>query len=171
MAIILPCCEEIKYAVNIRTQNIEIDRLEAFTKDKVEIQVNGYCSVRVFDPEKAVFEVANCIEAIRVFAQSSVRTACGKLDLQEILDNRAMISAKVQEDMKECLVDWGFAINKFEINDLNPRDHKVKVALNNQITAEQTAKEKRINAESYFLSTKNKTDAEFFSMTKEADGY
>jgi len=115
----------------------------------------------VFDPEKAVFEVGNCKNAIRTFAMSSVRTACGKMDLQEILDNRSIISSKVEQDMKDDLKDWGFNINKFEINDLNPADSKVMNSLKLQITAEQDSKEKHINADSYFLSTKNKTDADY----------
>lgn len=92
------------------------------------------------------------------------------MELQEILDSRALISGKVQQDMTEELKDWGFTITKFEVSELQPRDKKVKVALNNQIIAEQDGKEKHINADSYFLSTKNKTDAEFYEMTKSADG-
>jgi len=121
--------------------------------------------------EKAVFAVAHCLEAIRVFASSSVRTACGKMELQEILDNRSLISSKVMEDMKDELMGWGFNINRFEISEMDARDPRVKSALKNQIQAEQESKEKMINADSYFLSTKNKTDANFFQMTKEADGY
>jgi len=102
----------------------------------------------VFDPEKAVFEVGNCKMAIRTFAMSSVRTACGKMDLQEILDNRSIISSKVEQDMKDDLKDWGFNINKFEISDLNPADRKVMESLKLQITAEQDSKEKHINADS-----------------------
>lgn len=70
------------------------------------------------------------------------------MDLQEILDNRALISGKVQEDMSDDLKSWGFTITKFEISELQPKDKKVKFALNNQIIAEQDAKEKHINADS-----------------------
>mmetsp|Transcript_84264 Transcript_84264/g.181692 ORF Transcript_84264/g.181692 Transcript_84264/m.181692 type:complete len:94 (+) Transcript_84264:398-679(+) len=93
------------------------------------------------------------------------------MELQEILDNRSLISSKVMEDMKDELMGWGFNINRFEISEMDARDPRVKSALKNQIQAEQESKEKMINADSYFLSTKNKTDANFFQMTKEADGY
>jgi len=127
---------------------IQVTDLTAFTKDKVELTIIGYCSVKVFDAEKAVFEVGNCKNAIRTFAMSSVRTAVGKMDLQEILDNRAIISSKVEQDMKDDLHDWGFNITKFEISDVNPTDTRVSQSLKLQITAEQDSKEKHINADS-----------------------
>lgn len=39
--VMLPCCDVIKYAINMRSQNIEFDKLNAFTRDKVEIEVDG----------------------------------------------------------------------------------------------------------------------------------
>lgn len=132
--------------------------------------MNGYASVKCVDPEKAVFNVANCLEAIRTFAQSSVRTAVGKMELQEILDNRSLVSGKVQEDIRDDIAEWGFNITRFEISDLSARDRRVQEALKKQITAEQESKEKKINADSYVLQTKNKTDALYFQLTKDADG-
>jgi len=70
------------------------------------------------------------------------------MDLQEILDNRSIISSKVEQDMKDDLKDWGFSINKFEVSDLSPTDRKVSDSLKLQITAEQDSKEKHINADS-----------------------
>lgn len=114
----------------------------------MEIILDGYASVRCVDPEKAVFAVANCLAAIRVFAQSSVRTAVGKMDLQEILDNRSLVSGKVQEDVRDDIAEWGFNITRFEIADLVAKDRRVNDALKKQITAEQESKEKKINADS-----------------------
>jgi len=70
------------------------------------------------------------------------------MDLQEILDNRSIISSKVEVDMKDELKEWGFNINKFEVSDLTPTDRKVSESLKLQITAEQDSKEKHINADS-----------------------
>lgn len=97
----IPCVDEIKYAVNMRSLNISFNSLCAFTKDKVEILCDGYVSVKVFNPERAVFNVQNCLAAVRTFAQSSVRTSVGKLELQEILDNRGIINEKVIADLKD----------------------------------------------------------------------
>lgn len=82
-------------------------------------------------------------------ASSSARTCVGKMTLQEILDNRSMISAKVQEDLVEDLKTWGFTINMFEIKDLKPHSKKVNEALMKQINAEVASKEKHIQADSY----------------------
>lgn len=100
------------------------------------------------DANKACFSVAHCLESIRLFATSSARTVVGKMTLQDILDNRSVISAKVIEDMRDDLKTWGFNIRSFEINEIRPKDAKVRKALNNQINAQQDAKEKQILADS-----------------------
>lgn len=144
----------------MRSQNIEIHKLDAYSKDKVQLMIDGYVSVRCVDPIKACFSIAHCYEAIRVMASSSARTCVGKMTLQEILDNRSMISAKVQEDLVEDLRGWGFTIRTFEIKDVTAYSKKVQEALKKQINAEVASKEKHIQAESYYLSTMNKTDGE-----------
>jgi len=75
-------------------------------------------------------------------------TCVGKMTLQEILDNRSLISAKVQEDLQEDLKGWGFIIRSFEIKDIQPKNKKVRDALKSQINAEVSSKEKHINADS-----------------------
>jgi len=114
----------------------------------VEIAADGYVSVKVVNPEWSVYKVQNCLNAIRIFAESSLRTAIGKLDLQEILDNRQLINTKVINDLKEEIVEWGFMINRCELNSVEARDNRVKTALNDQINAEQTSKQKQIQADS-----------------------
>jgi len=70
------------------------------------------------------------------------------MELQEILDNRAVISAKVIEDTRETAMSWGFDVHRFEISELGARDQRVQRALKNQIQAEQESKEKFIQADS-----------------------
>jgi regulator of protease activity HflC (stomatin/prohibitin superfamily) len=81
-------------------------------------------------------------------ASSSARTCVGKMTLQEILDNRSMISAKVQEDLVEDLKTWGFSIRTFEIKEVTAHSRKVQEALKKQINAEVASKEAHIQADS-----------------------
>lgn len=83
------------------------------------------------------------------------------MNLQDILENRSVISNKVKDELKEELYSWGFNINKFEISELNPKNRLVKEALKNQINAEQQSKETRITADSFYIQTQNQTDGEF----------
>lgn len=72
--------------------------------------------------------------------------------------------------MKEDLKSWGFTIRSFEIKDIKAADKRVRAALNDQINAQQNAKEKQINSDSDLASKKFKSDAEKFTMMLEADG-
>lgn len=101
----------------------------------------------MFNVEKTCYKVQNCLYAISVFAQSSVRTACGKLELQEILDNRTVINQKVLNDLKDEIEKWGFSITRCEISSIEAKDRRIKEALNDQINAEQISREKHIQAD------------------------
>eukprot|EP00341_Mesodinium_pulex_P006551 CAMPEP_0116922866 /NCGR_PEP_ID=MMETSP0467-20121206/22520_1 /TAXON_ID=283647 /ORGANISM="Mesodinium pulex, Strain SPMC105" /LENGTH=70 /DNA_ID=CAMNT_0004601285 /DNA_START=391 /DNA_END=603 /DNA_ORIENTATION=+ len=70
------------------------------------------------------------------------------MTLQQILDNRSIISAKVIEDIKDVLLTWGFSVSTFEISNIEAADRHVREALKNQINAEQDSKEKHIKADS-----------------------
>lgn len=122
------------------------------------------------DANKACFSVAHCLESIRLFATSSARTVVGKMTLQDILDNRSVISAKVIEDMRDDLKTWGFNIRSFEINEIKPKDSRVRKALNNQINAQQDAKEKQILADSKYETMKIDSEALAFDIKTKADG-
>lgn len=92
------------------------------------------------------------------------------MTLQEILNNRSIISAKVTEDMKDDLKTWGFSIRSFEIKDIKPSNLRVRTALSNQINAQQSAKEKEINADSDLVTNKIKYEGEAQKIMREADG-
>ena len=154
----------------MRSQIIEVTNLSAYSKDSIELDLNAYAAIRCIDAKKACFSVAHCLESIRIFASSSARTVIGKMTLQEILDNRSMISSMVMEDIKDELRMWGFTIRSFEIKDLKARYSRVRNALNKQINAQQEAIEKQIKADAKFDSLKFKSDAEAFDIEKKADG-
>lgn len=72
----------------------------------------------------------------------------GKLSLQEILNQRSVINEKVISDLKEEIDEWGLVINNCGISNIEPTNKVVKQALNDQINAEQSALQTRINADS-----------------------
>jgi len=41
IACFVPCIDEIKYVVDTRSQNIDIHKLDAYSKDKVELEIDG----------------------------------------------------------------------------------------------------------------------------------
>jgi len=59
-----------------------------------------------------------------------------------------VINTKVLNDLKDEVVNWGFAITRCELNSVEARDNRVKSALNDQINAEQISREKHIQADS-----------------------
>lgn len=56
--------------------------------------------------------------AITQFATSGMRTACGKMDLNHVFENREAISAKVVSDMNESEQKWGVKIMRFEVTEM-----------------------------------------------------
>lgn len=132
----------------------------AYTSDKVEIQVDGLIQIRVFDPEKAIFEVTNAISAIKMFASSSLRTIIGQLSFDELNTSKDEIKDHVQKDIKKPLKGWGIDLKGFSIKSLKPVNKKIREVMNIQIDAEQNQKETEKKADSDRMVNENKAKAD-----------
>jgi len=105
------------------------------------------------------------------FATSSLRTAIGKMDLNDIFENRTGVTAKVMTDMGETLEEWGGKIARFEITDLLPTDREVRTALHKKATTEREKLEMTTMAEANYNKFTLEADATFYEKKKMADGY
>ena len=73
---------------------MEVPSQEVITKDNSPTNVDAIVYIRVIDPEKAYFEVANYRIATIALAQTSLRGIIGDMELDEVLYNRDVINTK-----------------------------------------------------------------------------
>jgi len=90
------------------------------TKDNVAIQVDGVLFIQVVDPEKASYNVENYEMSIINLAQTSMRSAIGRLTLDETFHKRDQINKTVVESIVNEIAEWGIELIRYEVRDIEP---------------------------------------------------
>lgn len=106
------------------------------TADNVSVTVNGALYFQVIDPERAVYQAENLIQAIEILAKTSLRSEVGKMELDKLFESRQEINDKLQIVMDEAGNKWGVKVTRVEIQDINiPAE--VEDAMRKQMAAER----------------------------------
>ena len=131
--------------VAIVQEETRIDRRETvldfpgqsvITADNVSVTVNGALYFQVIDPERAVYQTENLIQAIEILAKTSLRSEMGKMELDKLFESRQEINDKLQLVMDEAGNKWGVKVTRVEIQDiLIPTE--VEDAMRKQMAAER----------------------------------
>lgn len=132
--------------VSLRTITLDVPPQEVITKDNVSTQVNAVLFFRVLDPNAAVVEVENYLEATRQIAMTTLRSVLGGFELDQVLGEREKINMQLQQIVDEQTDPWGVKVVNMEIKDVKlPSDMQRAIA--RQAEAERDRRAKVINAE------------------------
>ena len=132
--------------VSLRTVTLDVPPQEVITKDNVSTEVNAVLFFRVVDPNAAVVEVQNYVEATRQIAMTTLRSVLGGFELDQVLGEREKINQQLQQIVDEQTDPWGIKVGNMEIKDVKlPSDMQRAIA--RQAEAERDRRAKVINAE------------------------
>ncbi len=145
LILIIPIIDKM-VRVTLRTITLDVPPQEVITKDNVSTQVNAVLFFRVLDPNAAVVEVQNYIEATRQIAMTTLRSVLGGFELDQVLGEREKINQQLQQIVDEQTDPWGIKVVNMEIKDVKlPNDMQRAIA--RQAEAERDRRAKVINAE------------------------
>jgi regulator of protease activity HflC (stomatin/prohibitin superfamily) len=114
---IVPILDQ-KNQVDMRTKTVDIAPQEAVTADSVTIKINAVLYYRIIDPMKAIVRVENYQMAVYQAAMTTLRNIVGQHNLDDMLQSRDKINAKVQEIVDEITEPWGVEIERVELKDV-----------------------------------------------------
>jgi regulator of protease activity HflC (stomatin/prohibitin superfamily) len=155
--------------LDLRTTVIEIPSQEVITKDNSPTNVDAIIYIRVIDPEKAYFEVANYRTATVALAQTSLRGIIGDMELDEVLYNRDVINTKLRDILDRETDQWGVKVERVEIKEVDPTG-AVKNAMTEQTAAERARRAAILRADGEKRSAILKAEGLRQSMILEAEG-
>ena len=92
------------------------------------------------DARKAAYGNTNPLYAITQFAQSSMRSEIGKMELDRILHARAELNRNIMDTVGAGAEPWGLSVLRYEITEVRP-DDKIREAMDKQAAAERTRRE------------------------------
>jgi regulator of protease activity HflC (stomatin/prohibitin superfamily) len=147
-----------KVQVDVRTKTVDIAPQEAVTADSVTIKINAVLYYRIIDPMKAISRVENYQMAVYQASMTTLRNIVGQHSLDDMLQGRDKINAKVQEIVDEITEPWGVEIERVELKDV-----EIPLSMQRAMAKEaEAAREKRarlIKAEAEQEASKLLSDA------------
>src|SRR5437762_2716539 len=132
--------------VDLRVVVDEVPPQDVISRDNVSVKVNAVIYFRVVDPEKAVIQVMNYLQATSQLAQTTLRWVLGKHDLDDMLAERDQLNSDVQEVLDKQTEAWGIKVNNVEIKRIDLDESMVR-AIARQAEAERSRRAKIINAQ------------------------
>ena len=134
--ILFPFIDKVRDRQNLKEQAIDVPAQDCFTKDNVQVRIDGILYLQVFDPIKASYGIKDYRYATILLAQTTMRSVVGQLDLDDTFEAREQINAQVVKAVDEASDPWGVKVTRYEIQNIRVSD-SIMDAMENQMKAER----------------------------------
>lgn len=144
--------------ISLRTAVWDIPSQDLITRDNVSVKVNAVLYFRVVDPQKAIINVENYMEATGQLAQTTLRSVLGQHELDELLSERERLNADIQEILDQQTDNWGIKVSNVEIKHVDIDESMIR-AIAQQAEAERARRAKIIHAAGEFEASQKLVEA------------
>jgi regulator of protease activity HflC (stomatin/prohibitin superfamily) len=145
LVLIIPVVQQM-VRVDLRTLVLDIPTQDLITRDNVSVKVNAVLYFRVVDPERAIINVENYLEATGQLAQTTLRSVLGQHELDELLAERERLNHDIQKILDEQTDIWGIKVSNVEIKHVDIDESMIR-AIAKQAEAERARRAKVIHAD------------------------
>ena len=132
--------------VDLRIVVLDVPPQDVITRDNVSVKVNAVVYFRVVDPQLAIIQVVNFLEATSQLAQTTLRAVLGKHELDALLAEREKLNLDIQTVLDAQTDAWGIKVSNVEIKHVDLNATMVR-AIAQQAEAERARRAKVIHAE------------------------
>lgn len=167
--ILIPFIDRAAYKFSLKEQVLDIPAQICITKDNVSVEVDGLIYLEVQDAKKAAYGIDNYSRAASQLAQTTLRSAIGKIDLDKTFEEREKINTEVIDAIDQAALTWGVKVLRYEIKDIAP-PITVKQAMEAQMTAERQKRADIATSEGLRQSMINQSEGEKQKQINEAMG-
>ena len=152
LIIVIPVVQQM-VRVDLRTIVMDVPTQDVISRDNVSVRVSAVIYFRVVDPEKAVIQIENRVEATSQLAQTTLRSVLGRHDLDDMLAEREKLNADIQAILDDATEAWGIKVTNVEIKHVDLDESMIR-AIAAQAEAERSRRAKVIHAEGEFQASK-----------------
>ena len=157
LIIVIPIIQQM-VKTSLRTAVWDIPSQDLITKDNVSVKVNAVLYFRVVDPQKAVINVEDFMEATSQLAQTTLRSVLGQHELDELLSERERLNRDVQDILDDMTDGWGIKVPNVEIKHVDIDESMIR-AIAQQAEAERSRRAKVIHAQGEFEASQKLVEA------------
>jgi regulator of protease activity HflC (stomatin/prohibitin superfamily) len=151
--------------ISLRQEAMDVPPQDIITRDNVTLKVNAVIFLRVINPRKAVNEVSNYLYQTSQFAQTTLRSVLGEVELDELLAHRDKINLRLQTILDEHTDPWGVKVVRVEVKQVDLPETMLR-AMARQAEAEREKRAKIIHAEGEFSAAQRLTEAAHLLATE-----
>jgi len=144
--------------VSLRQEAFEVPPQDIITRDNVTLKVNAVVFLRVIEPRRAVVEVFDYRYQTSQFAQTTLRSVLGEVELDELLAHRETLNGKVQAILDQHTEPWGVKVVNVEVKQVDLPESMLR-AMAKQAEAEREKRAKLIHAEGEYAASQRLADA------------
>jgi regulator of protease activity HflC (stomatin/prohibitin superfamily) len=164
MIILIPLVDRM-VKVNLQLVTYDVPSQDIITRDNVTMKVNAVVYFRVIDPVKAIIEVRDYFAATQLLAQTTLRSVCGQVDLDDLLSEREKVNAQLAEILDKHTDPWGIKVTLVELRAID-LPIEMQRAMAKQAEAERERRAKVINAEGEFQASAKMAEAAHILATE-----
>ena len=157
LIILIPVIDKM-VKVSLRLVAMDVPPQDVITRDNVSVKVNAVIYFRVMEPRNATIEVENYLFATSQLAQTTLRSVCGQVELDELLAERDKINTQLQSILDKHTDPWGIKVSTVEVKHID-LPQEMQRAMAKQAEAERERRAKVINAEGEFQAATRLADA------------
>ena len=106
------------------------------TADNVTVTIDGVIYLQVVDAMKSAYGIEGYVDGAIQLAQTSLRSAIGRMPLEKTFESRDEINQEVCSDLNKATAAWGVKVLRYEIRDLQP-PKSITDAMERQVKAER----------------------------------
>jgi regulator of protease activity HflC (stomatin/prohibitin superfamily) len=121
------------------------------------------------DAKKAFLEVDDYRTAVSNLAQTTLRAVIGDMELDDTLNKRQEINARIRKELDEPTDEWGIRVESVEVREVNP-SQEVQSAMEQQTGAERRRRATILEAQGERRSAVEKAEGDKQSNIIRAQG-
>lgn len=166
---IVPFVDRVAYRRSLKENVIDVPAQTCITSDNVSIAIDGVLYMQVVDPQKSAYGISDYVVGVVQLAQTSLRSAIGKMALDKTFESRDLINKQVCSDLNAATVAWGVKVLRYEIRDLTP-PASIMQAMERQVKAEREKRAAILQSEGEKQSKINLAEGERASAIARSEG-
>ncbi|HEY0143284.1 MAG TPA: slipin family protein [Thermoanaerobaculia bacterium] len=144
--------------VSLRQEAFEVPPQDIITRDNVTLKVNAVVFLRVIEPRNAVVQVFDYRYQTSQFAQTTLRSVLGEVELDDLLAHRDALNSRIQTILDQHTEPWGVKVSNVEVKQVDLPESMLR-AMAKQAEAEREKRAKLIHAEGEFAASQRLADA------------
>ena len=168
LSIIIPYLDKVAHKISILERQLKEFTISVISKDNVEVKLETTVFYRIIDASRSVYRIRDVQSAINTAATSIVRSAAGRLELDELQSSRESMNDEISKNLQQAAEIWGIEITRTEITDIIV-DEQTRTSQRQQLSAERTRRATIAEAEGEKRSVELKADAKLYESQKEAE--